>query len=368
MLRPRMRAAVWDGSKITVVDDLTVREPGRGEVRVDVLASGICHSDLNVIDGTSPRDAPMVLGHEAAGVISAIGDDVDGLSMGDAVIVGSVAPCRNCRACHDRRFTDCTTAFGGGTTPFEWKGRPVGQYANISSFSSRITVRAGQVVPAAGLVAAQAALIGCAVSTGYGVVRNVAKVRAGDRVAVFGIGGIGVNVLQTCRLQQASRIIALDTDARREDLAYRFGATDFVTVPRGADRSATAALVHAIEPRGVDAAIECSGASSAIEAAIEVLDHGGIAALVGIPPHGARSSFDVGALFRGRRIVGSLNGAQNPDRDLADIVALARDGALDLAAQVTRVWPLDEIDDAIAAVRRGDVVRAVIDHSVGGRQ
>jgi S-(hydroxymethyl)glutathione dehydrogenase / alcohol dehydrogenase len=368
MLRPRMRAAVWDGSKITVVDDLTVREPGRGEVRVDVLASGICHSDLNVIDGTSPRDAPIVLGHEAAGVVSAIGEDVGGLSVGDAVIVGSVVPCRNCRACHDQRFTDCTTAFGGGLTPFEWKGRPVGQYANISSFSSCITVRAGQVVPAAGLVAAHAALIGCAVSTGYGVVRNVAKVRAGDRVAVFGIGGIGVNVLQTCRLQKASRIIALDTDARREDLAYRFGATDFVTVPRGADRSATAAFDCRIDPARLYGVHECSGASSAIEAAIEVLDHGGVAALVGIPPHGARSSFDVGALFRGRRIVGSLNGAQNPDRDLADIVALARDGALDLAAQVTRVWPLDKIDDAIAAVRRGDVVRAVIDHSVGGRQ
>ena len=158
MLRPRMRAAVWDGSKITVVDDLTVREPGRGEVRVDVLASGICHSDLNVIDGTSPRDAPMVLGHEAAGVISAIGDDVDGLSVGDAVIVGSVAPCRTCRACHDQRFTDCATAFSGGETPFGWQGRPVGQYANISSFSSRITVRAVQVVPAAGLVAVPVAM------------------------------------------------------------------------------------------------------------------------------------------------------------------------------------------------------------------
>jgi len=363
-----MRAAVWDGSRITVVDDLMVREPARGEVRVDVLASGICHSDLDVIDGTSPREAPIVLGHEAAGVIGAIGDDVEGLAVGDAVIVGSVAPCRTCRACRDHRFTDCRTAFGAGKTPFEWNGRAVAQYANISSFSSRITVRAAQVVPAAGLAPAQAALIGCAVSTGYGVVRNVAKVRAGDRVAVFGIGGIGVNVLQTCRLQHASRVVALDTDPRREDLAYHFGATDFVAVPRGADRAATTALVHAIEPRGVDAAIECSGAPSAIEAAIESLDHGGVAALVGMPPQGMRLSFDVGALFRGRRIVGSLNGAQDPDRDLADIVTLAREGALDLAAQVTQVWPLDKIDDAIAAVRRGDVVRAVLDHSVGGRQ
>ena len=361
-----MRAAVWDGSNISVVDDLDVREPGAGEVQVDVRASGICHSDLNVIDGTNPRDVPIVLGHEGAGVVAAIGEGVTGLAVGDEVIVGSVAPCRVCRACRDQRFTDCPSAFSRGASPFGWQGRAVGQYANISSFSSRTTVGASQVVPAAGLRATQAALIGCAVSTGYGVVRNVAKVRAGDRVAVFGIGGIGVNVLQTCRLQHASRVIALDVDARRESLAYRFGATDFVAVPRGADRDAIAKLVHAIEPHGVDAVIECSGALAAIEAATEVLDHGGVAALVGIPPQGARASFDVGALFRGRRIAGSLNGAQNPDRDLADIVALARAGAIDLAAQVTAVWPLDEIDAAIAAVRRGDVVRAVIDHSLGG--
>lgn len=363
-----MRAAVWDGSNLSVVDDLDVREPAAGEVQVDMRASGICHSDLNVIDGTNPRAVPIVLGHEAAGVITEIGEGVAGLAVGDEVIIGSVAPCRVCRACRDQRFTDCRSAFSRGASPFGRHGRAVGQYANISSFSSRTTVRASQVVPAGGLRATHAALIGCAVSTGYGVVRNVAKVRAGDRVAVFGIGGIGVNVLQTCRLQHASRVIALDVDARREDLAYRFGATDFVAVPRGADRAATAKLVHAIEPHGVDAAIECSGAPAAIEAAIEVLDHGGVAALVGIPPQGARSSFDVGALFRGRRIAGSLNGAQNPDRDLADIVALARAGQIDLAAQVTAVWPLDEIDAAIAAVRRGDVVRAVIDHSLGGPQ
>jgi S-(hydroxymethyl)glutathione dehydrogenase/alcohol dehydrogenase len=362
-----MRAAVWDGSDMCVVDDVDVRDPAPGEVQLDVLASGICHSDLNVIDGTSPRDVPIVLGHEAAGTVRALGDGVTGVAVGDAVVVGSVAPCRTCRACKDERYTDCRSAFSRGSSPFAWRSRPVAQYANISSFASRITVAASQVVAADGLPATHASLIGCAVSTGFGVVRNVAKVRAGDRVAVFGIGGIGVNVLQTCRLQRAARLIALDTDARREELAYRFGATDFVVVPRGADRSSIDQLVWAIEPHGVDAAIECSGAPIAIEAAIEVLDHGGIAALVGMPPHGSRSTFDVGALFRGRRIVGSLNGAQHPDRDLADIVTLARSGAIELAAQVSAVWPLDEIEDAIAAVRRGDVVRAVIDHSAGGR-
>jgi len=113
-----VRGVVWDGARLVVTDELEVRDPGPGEAQVRVLASGICHSDLNVIDGTSPVPPPVVLGHEAAGVVASIGADVVGLSVGDAVIVGSVAPCRQCRACRDQRFTDCPSAFGRGATPF----------------------------------------------------------------------------------------------------------------------------------------------------------------------------------------------------------------------------------------------------------
>ncbi len=359
-----MRGVVWDGDELVVTDELEVREPGPGEAQVQVLASGICHSDLNVMDATSPVPPPVVLGHEAAGVVAQIGPGVDSVAVGDAVVVGSMTPCGSCRACAAGRFGDCPDAFGRGATPFTWRGTPVRAYANVSSFAGRITVQASQLVPSGGLAPTAAALIGCAVSTGFGVVRNVARVRAGDTVVVFGVGGIGVNALQTARLAGCSRIVAVDVNPDKAAIARRFGADEFVVAPTGAaNGAALAELVRAAAGAPVDVAIDCSGAVAAIEAAIEVTGPGGTTALVGIPRSGTRVAFDVGTLLRGRRIVGSLNGAIDPARDLAEIVRLAEAGDLDLDSQVSRVWPLAEIDDAIAAVRAGEVVRAVLAHT-----
>ncbi len=358
------RGVVWDGEHLFVTDELEVRDPGPGEASVAVLASGICHSDLNVIDGTSPVPVPVVLGHEAAGTVAAVGDGVDSVRVGDPVVVGSMTPCHACRTCAAGRFSDCPEAFGRGATPFTWRGHPVRSYANVSSFSGRITVRASQLVLSEGLTARASALVGCAVSTGYGVVRNVAGVRAGDAVVVMGVGGIGVNALQTARLQQAARIVAVDVDPSKADVARRFGATEFVAVPPEAGVAAVVELALAAAGGRVDAVIECSGAPGAIGAAIRLPGPGGVTALVGIPPAGTLASFDVQPLLRGRRILGSLNGAIDPDRDLPDIVAHARAGRLELDAQVSRVWPLAEIHAAIAAVRAGDVVRAVLDHTI----
>jgi Zn-dependent alcohol dehydrogenase len=237
-----------------VTDELEVRDPGPGEVQVRVLASGICHSDLNVLDGTSPVPPPVVLGHEAAGLVERLGHPIDEVGVahfapGDPVCIGSMTPCGECRACRSGRFGECPEAFGRGATPFHWRGRPVRSYAN----------------DAAG--------------------------------------------------------------------------------------------------RAVDAAIECSGATAAIEAAIAVTAPRGTTALVGLPRRGTRVDFDVDELMRNRRIVGSLNGAIDPIRDLPEIVRLARAGDLDLDGQVSRVWPLGRVGEAIGAVRAGEVVRAVLDHT-----
>jgi S-(hydroxymethyl)glutathione dehydrogenase/alcohol dehydrogenase len=350
---------VWDGERL-VVTELDVRDPGPGEVQVAVLASGICHSDLNVMEGMRGPRPPVVVGHEAAGVVHRLGEGVGGIAVGDPVVVGTLTPCGSCRACEDGRYTDCVSAFGQGATPFSWNGRPVRNYANCSSFAGIITVQARQLVPAPGLDPKTAALVGCAVSTGYGVVRNVAKVREGDTVVVFGVGGIGVNALQTCRLQGAATIVAVDVNPDRADVAERFGADTFVTAIRDGD------VVAAIRERvdaPIDAAIECSGAPAAIDAAVRVVDAGGVTALVGIPPAGTRGEFDIYELLRGRSITGSLNGAIDPARDLPDIVRLVTEGGLDVASQVTGVWPLDRVEDAVAALRRGEVVRAVLDHT-----
>jgi len=330
---------------------------------VRVLASGICHSDLNVLDGTSPLPPPVVLGHEAAGVVDAVGDGVDAVAPGDEVLLASAVACGACRACITGRPGACTHAFAPGAAPFTWHDEPVRAYANVASFAGATVVRAEQVVPAAGIAAAEAALVGCAVSTGYGVVANVVPVRTGDTVVVFGVGGIGVNAIQSAQLLGAARVVAVDVNPEKVEAARHFGADDVVIAPPSTTPDELVAMVRAAAGAAVDAAIECSGARAAIAAAVAVTGPGGTTALVGIPPPGVAAAVDVNALLRNRRVVGSLNGTVDVPSDFPAIVAAVRRGDLDLAAQVSRVWPLAEIDDAIAAVRAGQVVRAVLDHT-----
>jgi S-(hydroxymethyl)glutathione dehydrogenase / alcohol dehydrogenase len=355
-----VRAAIWDGTDLVVTGDLFVRDPGPGEAQVRVLASGICHSDLNVIDGTSPMAPPVVLGHEGAGEVVAVGPGPQPVRPGDAVMVGSMTPCWTCRACLRQHFSSCAQVFGRGGTPFSWRDQPVRVYANVSSFAGLITVRSSQLVPTHELDPRAAALIGCAVSTGYGVVRNVVGVGPGDTVIVFGVGGIGVNVLQSARLMGAGRIVAIDPNAAKAGIARQFGAATFICPPAAATATDIVALVTAEVSEPIDAVIECSGSLAAIDAAVELPGAGGTTALVGIPHRGARAAVDVDRLLRGRRVVGSLNGAMDPRRDLPEIVRLAREGDLDLASQVSRTWPLGDIAAAITALRRGEVVRAVL--------
>ncbi len=357
---------VWDGTGLVVTDELEVREPGDGEVLVAIEASGICHSDLNVLDGNHPLRPPVVLGHEGAGRIAALGRGVDGWSIGDRVAICTLTPCGECPACADDRFTDCATAFGIGATPFRWRGTPARQYANCSSFASTTVVRASQLVAIGEIPAPQAALLGCAVSTGYGVAVNVARIRPGHRVAVVGIGGIGVNVLQSARALGAARIVAIDIDPQRAAIAERYGATDFVVTERGDDARAIVERVVAETGTTFDAVIECSGTPAAITAGLELLDRGGVLAPVGIPPRGSTVPIDIGALLAGKRIVGSYNGALRPAHDLPELMRLVDRGLIDLASQVSGTWPLAAIDDAIDALRGGRVVRAVVVHPTVG--
>jgi S-(hydroxymethyl)glutathione dehydrogenase/alcohol dehydrogenase len=357
-----VRGVVWDGKRLAVTDELELGPPGPAEVQLALAASGLCHTELSILDGHSPCELPAVLGHEAAGVVAELGPGVSGWQRGDAVAVSNLTPCGRCRACGDERFTDCAEAFGGSARPFRLRGTAVSRYANCSSFAARINVRADQLIATRGIPPEHAALIGCAVTTGYGAVRNAAHVREGESIAVFGIGGIGVNALQTARLLGAAPVIAVDVAPAREAIARRFGATDFVCVRRDAGAREIARALRALVPAGVDAAIECSGALAAVDAAIASLGVGGRASLVGIPPHGARASFDVSHLMWGRSVIGSLNGAMHPQRDLAEIVDHVLAGRLELAAQVSRTWPLAEVEAAVAALRAGEVVRAVLLH------
>jgi S-(hydroxymethyl)glutathione dehydrogenase/alcohol dehydrogenase len=360
-----MRGVIWDGQDLVVTDELEVREPGPGEVQVRLVASGICHSDVNLIErGTGSRRC-VVPGHEGAGEIARLGEGVTGLRVGESVVVTCQVPCGTCRYCMRGRYTECPTVFGQGSAPpFAWRGELVHAYANSSSFAGMVTVKSAQVLPAEGLNPFSAALIGCAVSTGYGGARNAAQVGEGDTVVVFGIGGIGINALQTARYLKAERIVAVDVVPEREELARRFGAGAFVAAPREAESAELVDLVREVSASSIDATIECSGAPAAVAAAVDALGRGGRAALIGIPPMGTRVSFDVNILEnQGQRIVGSLNGSIDPYRDMPEIMRLVRDGQLEIDAQVTKVFPLGEVKAAIEAMKAGKVVRAVLDHT-----
>jgi S-(hydroxymethyl)glutathione dehydrogenase/alcohol dehydrogenase len=327
-------------------------------VLVRIEASGICHSDVNVMEGASPVPPPVVLGHEGCGIVERHGAGVDSPPLGTRVVINAMTPCRRCAQCDRGLLSQCSQAFAGSGRPFRLDGVSVRSYAAVSSFAEYVTVRADQLVEVPdGIRPEVAAVVGCAVTTAFGSVRNVAGVEAGDRVAVFGVGGIGVNVVQTCAVQRAAQIVAVDINAAKADVARRFGATDVVLVDPGRD---VADDLRAVTDGGVDFAFECSGSVAAIEAAIAALRPGGTCVLIGMPPRGMRASFDVTHMFSSRRIVGAFNGATRAHHDIPLIFELHRQGALDLDAVVTATYPMADVETALQAMRDGTHVRTVL--------
>ena len=217
------------GGEVVVTDELEVRGPGPTEVAVRLEAAGVCHSDLSVLDGTIPFPTPVVCGHEGAGVVEEVGSAVHGVAPGDHVVVSTLASCGRCPACAAGYPTRCRSSIGNITQPFTFRGKPAYNFAATSSFAERIVVDAVQAVPiSADVPFTSACLIACGVITGVGAVLNRARVQTGETAAVFGVGGVGLNVVQALRLVGASRIVAVDANPAKEALARAFGATDFV--------------------------------------------------------------------------------------------------------------------------------------------
>jgi S-(hydroxymethyl)glutathione dehydrogenase/alcohol dehydrogenase len=232
--------------------------------------------------------------------------------------------------------------------------------ASSSSFAQQTVVKASQAYNTEGIPHEQAALIGCAISTGVGAARNLGKVQSGDVVAVIGIGGIGVNAIQGARIAGASRIIAVDLDPRKLATASAYGATDTAQVERGDSREDVARKIQAVSAR-VDVVIECSGATTAIEAAMILPYVGGRAVLIGLPPPDAHVCFHAMSFIPGKTFVSGYNGGTNAGPSFQRLVDEVRAGEIEVASQITRIWPLEEVEEAIAALRRGEVTRAVLD-------
>lgn len=352
-----LRGVVFDGTRHHVVDDLHVRDAGPDEVLVRVAAAGLCHSDLSVLDGTIPFPTPLVMGHEGAGVVEQVGSAVTTVREGDHVVISTLGNCGSCAHCDAGRPTMCRQTFGKRPQPFTWRGEPAYSFANASVFAERTVVKGVQAVPIpADVPLASASLVGCGVLTGVGAVLQRARVQIGQTVAVIGVGGIGLNVLQGARLAGASRIVALDTNPDKEGLARQFGATHFLD-PRGSD---AVTAVKEVLPEGVDVSFECVGHTALIRAAVDMLDWGGTCVLLGVPPAGAEASFLVSGMYLDRSILGCRYGSSQPQRDIPRYVELYRSGRLLLDELVTRTYALDDIDAALHDMAAGSLARGVL--------
>ncbi|WP_336211414.1 alcohol dehydrogenase catalytic domain-containing protein [Nonomuraea sp. LPB2021202275-12-8] len=358
-----MRAAVLTGFHAPMeIRDVEIADPGPGEVRVQIKASGVCGSDLKAIDGKSPVVArlPFILGHESAGVVESTGPGVTGVKAGDHVIIAMNGPCGKCRGCGAGRFHLCsgrarTTAIMGGPPRVTLAGEETRRFIGIGSFAEYTVVSEAMCVKIAPDAPFDAmCLLACAVVTGVGAVLNVAKVTPGSTVLVVGCGGVGLNVVQGAVLAGATTIIAADVADQKLKLAERFGATH--TLVPGDLPSQVGDLVRG----GVDYVFDVTGVPGVLARAFAATQPGGTTVMVGSPPAGHAIELDPGVLFASRRLMGTQGGDAAPQRDLPMLAEQYLRGRLDLNGLISERLPLEQIDDAVAHTRQGAVARTVI--------
>ena len=371
----RIRAAVLEATGGPLeVKELDLAPPRDGEVLVRLHASGVCHSDQNAIDGTATTPCPAVLGHEGAGVVAAVGAGVTRVRPGDHVALSWAPACGSCAECLRGLPQLCSTAWPAlahgtlldGTTRLSRDGAPVYHYSFISSFADACVLPERSCIPIADDVPfAIAGLVGCAVTTGVGAVWRTAGVRPGDRVAVFGCGGVGLSAVLGAVAAGAGAIVAVDAVTSKLELARELGATS--AVPWTTSPEETAAAVVDVSRGGVDYAIEATGRPEAMLAAFLSTRAHGAAVLVGIPPADATLPLPALSIPRlERRVLGSLYGSSQPDRDFPLTLELYRRGRLPLDRLVTHRLRLDEIAHAFELLRSGDAVRVVLDLDPNG--
>jgi S-(hydroxymethyl)glutathione dehydrogenase / alcohol dehydrogenase len=359
-----MRAAVLhDGSDDLVIEEIEATDLGPREVLIRTAACGLCHSDLHVLDGTLQRPRPHVLGHEAAGVVAAVGGGVTSVAVGDHVVTCLVQGCGTCIRCEQGEPALCRA-------PSSTR-RPAGQPSRLRTADGRnITVMGNvgglteqMVIDERGLVGIDpdvpmhlAAILGCAVVTGLGAVFNVAKVRPGQSVAVLGCGGVGLNVIQGARIAGASQIIAIDMADQKLEMASRLGATDVVN-------ASTADAVEAVlglSDGGVDHAFEVVGRPATIEQAMAMTAPGRNTYVLGVMADDATFTATSEYTKRGRSMIGVFMGSTQPRVDIPRYIQMWRRGQLDLESMVSRLLSLDEVNDGFRALAHGEVNRAVV--------
>lgn len=341
------------------VEEVRLPDVGPGRIRVRILAAGVCHSDLSMVNGTLAPPFPLVLGHEATGEVREVGPGVDRVGVGDRVVLNWSPACRRCWFCLRGEPWLCQTsgspATPGGTLA---DGSPVHVTLGLGALAQEVVVPDVAAVPVPDrLPSDQAALLGCAVITGTGAVRNTARVAGGEAVAVIGLGGVGLSAVIAARAAGAAPIVAADLSEAKRDLAYAAGATDFLV----SDEQLARSVRGLTGGRGVDHAFECVGRAVTIQMAWRATRRGGQVIVVGV---GARDDMvSLGALdifHSARTLRSSVYGSSDPDREVPELARAVLDGALDLRPLVTDRIGLAEAPEAFARMTRGEGARSVV--------
>ena len=364
-----MKAAVLTGvdTPLEIRDDIEIAAPGPGEVRIEMAASGVCHSDLSVQNGTIPLPTPIVLGHEGAGVVGEVGEGVTRVAAGDHVVLSFVPACGECYTCTRGQGYLCEKsamqATGGlldGTTRLTSNGAPLYQMACLGTFGSSAIVPEICMVKIPDDVPLDvAALIGCGVLTGVGAALNTASIRQGDTVAVIGCGGVGLNVIQGAAIAGAAKIIAVDMFDQKLEMAKQFGATDVVNA---AERDAVGAVTELTGGRGADVAFEVIGLKDTIEATINMVRPGGEAILVGVPRMDVMLELNAAFtfLYLNKTVKGCWYGSVNVHEDVPKLLDLWKQGRLKLEELISKEITVADVNEAFEAMERGEVARSVI--------
>lgn len=346
-------------SRPITIDRLTLSEPGPGEVMVRVEAASLCHSDLSVVNGSRPRPLPMLLGHEAAGIVEAVGDHVTSVSVGERVVMTFLPRCGSCDACLTDGKLPCSSGSASneqgilltGTSHLTRDGEPVSHHLGVSGFASHAVVDERSVVPVCGDVPPTvAALLGCAALTGGGALLNAGRIHANSTVAIVGLGGVGMAGLLTALAVGCRRVIAVDGQHAKLELAREWGADEAYTPEEALERAVT-----------VDVVLEAVGHPRAFETAYQLLGMGGTLVTVGLPARSAVSSIHPLSLTaQAQTIVGSYLGSAVPKRDIPVLEQLWRDGKLPLEKLVTHEITLDQINEGMDTLASGSAIRQAV--------
>ena len=356
MVRAAVLSAPGESLRVT---DIDLPEPGPGQVRVRIAATGVCHSDLSLARGTLRQAMPVVLGHESAGTVVSVGEGVTSTAPGDRVVLCWAPPDGTCWYCRQGEPWLCETSSSAASTPYAtvhgqdlFPGLSTGGFAEETVVAERAVIPVPEEVPLE-----HAALVGCAVMTGVGAVLNTAKVRDGQSVLVVGLGGVGLSVVQGARLAGAGQVIVVDRAPEKLELARSMGATDVLEA--GGE---LAKQVRALtEKRGADHAFDCVGLADTIRSSWSATRRGGVTTIVGIGGKEQQVSFTALELFHfARTIQGCVYGSTDPLVDIPRILGHAAEGRLDLGSLISGTVGLDGVDDAFAEMSAGKGARTLV--------